>query len=348
MTQNFSCQAGVNLGGWISQYPAYDIQHFETFIRADDIQRIADWGMDHVRLPVDYPVLEDDNRPSVFKDSGFKYLDRCLDWCKDSGLRVILDLHKAPGYSFADTIEGYQPMPLFHEVQAQDRFLTLWGALAEHFKPEGDSLLFELLNEINLPDSAPWNDLARRAVERIRSVDDDRQIVIGGNHFNAASELANIQPIDDPNILYTFHFYEPLLFTHQKAPWSPVNRYHNTSVDYPGRVTGLEELFSDHPEQRPSYESFIGLHMDESLLRQYLQPVLDFIQATGYVPYCGEYGVYEAAAPASRINWHRDFVGLLRQHGIGKAVWSYKGMGFGLVDLDGRVVNEKLVQIVSE
>jgi hypothetical protein len=127
-----------------------------------------------------------------------------------------------------------------------------------------------------------------------------------------------------------------------------VNRYHNTSVEYPGTVPGLEALFTHYPEQRPIYEHFIGLNMDESLLRQYLQPVVDFIQASGHVPYCGEYGVYEAASVSSRLNWHRDFIGLLRQHGIGRTVWSYKGMGFGLVDRDGRVVNEKLVQIVSE
>ena len=348
MPNQITCQAGVNLGGWISQYKTYDRQHFETFIRVEDIQRIADWGMDHVRLPVDYPVLEDDDRPLTYKASGFKYLDRCLTWCKDNGLRVILDLHKAPGYSFADTIEGYQPMPLFQDPQAQDRFISLWEALAEHFKTEGDTLLFELLNEINLPDGTPWNDLAHRTVERIRSVDIDRQIVIGGNHFNAASELVNLTRFDDPNVFYTFHFYEPMLFTHQKAPWEPVNRYYNATVEYPGSVPGLEELFVSHPELRSSYESFLGLTMDEVLLSRYLQPVLDFIQTTGHHPYCGEYGVYEAAPQTSRLNWHRDFVGLLRQHGIGKAVWSYKGMGFGLVDLDGRVANEKIVQIVSE
>jgi hypothetical protein len=127
-----------------------------------------------------------------------------------------------------------------------------------------------------------------------------------------------------------------------------VNRLHDTSVEYPGAVPGLEELFNRHPEHRSGYEHFIGLHMDEDLLRQYLQPVLDFIQNTGHVPYCGEYGVFEAASETSRLNWLRDFTGLLRQHGIGRAVWSYKGMGFGLVDWDGRVVNEKLVQIVSE
>ena len=339
MPTHFSCQAGVNLGGWISQYQQYDRQHFETFIHADDIQRIADWGMDHVRLPVDYPVLEDDERPLIYKASGFKYLERCLRWCKDNGLRVILDLHKAPGYSFTDTIEAEKPMPLFYESQAQDRFLNLWGALAERYKTEGDTLLFELLNEINLPDCAPWNALAQRAVERIRNVDVDRQIIIGGNHFNAASELANIRLLDDPNIVYTFHFYEPILFTHQKAPWSPVNRLHNTSVEYPGTAPGLEALFASHPEQRPTYEKFIGLQMDEDLLRQYLQPVLDFIQTSGHVPYCGEYGVIDNASASSRLNWHRDFIGLLRQQGIGRAIWSYKGMGFGLVDWDGRVVN---------
>jgi hypothetical protein len=338
----------VNLGGWISQYQKYDRQHFETFITADDIQRIADWGMDHVRLPIDYPILEDDERPLVYKASGFSYVERCLKWCKDSGLRVILDLHKAPGYNFADTIEGERPMPLFFEPRAQERFLNLWGTLAERYKTEADTLVFELLNEINLPDCAPWNELARQAVQRIRNVDVNRQIMIGGNHFNAASELTNLQLLDDANIVYTFHYYEPILFTHQKAHWSPVNRLHNTTVEYPGTVPGLEQLFASHSEQRPGNEHFIGLYMDENLLRQYLQPVLDFIQASGHVPYCGEYGVIEGAPEASRISWHRDFVGLLRQHGIGRAVWSYKGMDFSLVDWGGRVVSEKLVQIVSE
>lgn len=52
-------QAGVNLGGWISQYHRLDPAHFDRFILKPDVQRIASWGMDHVRLPVDYPVLED-------------------------------------------------------------------------------------------------------------------------------------------------------------------------------------------------------------------------------------------------------------------------------------------------
>ena len=53
-------QKGVNLGGWISQFDKYDIEHFETFITRDDIEYIAGLGFDHVRVPVDYNVLEDE------------------------------------------------------------------------------------------------------------------------------------------------------------------------------------------------------------------------------------------------------------------------------------------------
>jgi hypothetical protein len=35
-------QLGINLGGWISQYPVYDHRHFKTFISAEDINRIAE------------------------------------------------------------------------------------------------------------------------------------------------------------------------------------------------------------------------------------------------------------------------------------------------------------------
>ena len=49
---------GVNLGGWLSQYPKYSEKHFNAFIQEADIQRIVKMGFDHIRIPVDYNVLE--------------------------------------------------------------------------------------------------------------------------------------------------------------------------------------------------------------------------------------------------------------------------------------------------
>jgi hypothetical protein len=340
--------SGLNLGGWISQYKEYDHEHFKTFITAPDIRRIADWGFDHVRLPVDYPVLEDDAAPGVYKESGLAYVDACIEWCKANGLGVVLDLHHAPGYSFTQTLEG-QPagFPLFDDPAQSQRFIDLWVMLATRYKGEGQGVVLELLNEIVLPDVTPWNTLAARAVQSIRQVAPASPIMIGGNYYNSASELANIALVDDPHIVYTFHYYEPLLFTHQKAYWSRVNRDHNTTVEYPGSVPGLGELFERKPEYRSMHERFLTQYMDQALLREYLQPVVDFIEKTGHTPYCGEYGVYELAPMPSRLNWYRDFLALLNESGVGRAAWSYKGMGFGLVDTAGKVISDELLRVVS-
>ena len=74
-------KTGVNLGGWLSQFREYDPQHFKTFITADDIQRVTNWGFDHVRLPIDYPMLEDDARPGVYKEDGFSLMATQLIFC---------------------------------------------------------------------------------------------------------------------------------------------------------------------------------------------------------------------------------------------------------------------------
>ena len=57
---------GINLGGWISQFAKYDEHHFDTFIVKSDIEYIASLGFDHVRVPVDYNVLEDEDGNPIF------------------------------------------------------------------------------------------------------------------------------------------------------------------------------------------------------------------------------------------------------------------------------------------
>jgi endoglucanase len=340
-----SLKIGVNLGGWISQYPVYDHKHFKTFISASDIKRIADWGMDHMRLPVDYPVLEDEDRPGVYKQSGFDYIESCLDWCAANGLRVILDLHKAPGFAF----DALDKSSLFQNPVMQERFLGLWEALTRRFLGRlDDSLAVELLNEIALPDSGPWNELVKRALLRIRSVDGQRLVLLGGNHYNSADQLQHLEPGADPNILYTFHFYLPLSVTHQKAPWIPSLAEYNQPLDYPGKqAPGLAAILEKYPRDSHMLKSEVGAQFDKTYLRSRLQPALDFSRQRGQPVYCGEFGVYEAAAMSTRVNWTRDFIALLNEAGIGRAYWTYKALDFGLVDQAGRVIDQELVELAS-
>ena len=75
--------------------------------------------------------------------------------------------------------------------------------------------------------------------------------------------------------------------------------------------------------------------MDRELLADVVAPVVAFAQRTGHEIYCSQFGVADWVEPTSRRASLADFLGLLREHGIGFGLWSYKAMDFGLVDLRG-------------
>ena len=88
---------GINFGGWLSQCK-HTMEHYRTFISEDDVKKAASWGVDHVRVPVDYDLVETDT--GSYKDEGFAFIQSAIGWCRKYGLNMILDLHKTYGYSF--------------------------------------------------------------------------------------------------------------------------------------------------------------------------------------------------------------------------------------------------------
>jgi endoglucanase len=337
--------AGVNLGGWLSQYRMYSTEHFDTFITEWDLEQIAGWGMDHVRLPIDYPVIQKDEQSEGWNEEGIAYIDRCMEWAKKRGLGVILDLHKAPGYFFGTLDQN----KLFTDEALQQRFIRIWQMLARRYRSEGAYVQLELMNEVVDQDSTRWNRLAHRAIAGIREIDPERMIIYGGNFYNSIDELENIELVQgDENVIYTFHLYKPMLFTHQKAPWVPVLKAYNQTVDYPGIAENMQTFLDNNPQLLDNHmKEYIPERMDRELMERYLQPAADFIGRTGKALYCGEFGVIEHAPMDGRIRWHSDVTDLFRNLNIGRAVWTYKEMDFGLVNLKGQVINEELVRVLN-
>jgi len=323
-------RSGVNLGGWISQ-SKYEKEHIAEFVTKADIDRIAAWGVDHIRLPIDYPVLEDDTNPFHYLEEGFDVIHRLVDWCKSASLNVVLDLHKAPGYSFNNKA---QDNVFFTDKTAQKRFVSLWQEFAKRFKNEGDNVIFEIINEIVDPHGETWNDIAREAITAIREIDQSRYILLGGPFYNAVKGLATLEIYDDQRVLYNFHFYEPFLFTHQQASWTHLKNMTDYQP-YPGKVV-------DQAEEKSGATVY-----DIAFLEKMLAPAIKFAKRHNKQLYCGEYGAIENANLECRVNYIRDVNQLLDKYGIGRAVWTYKKMSFTSIDEQGNPVCDRLVKALA-
>ena len=305
---------GVNLGGWMSQCD-YSEERLERFITEADIARIADWGLDHVRIPVDYNVLEDE--AGGWRDAGFARLNRALGWCRRHGLNAVIDLHKTAGFSFD---EGEAEAGFFDSEAYQLRFYRLWEELAKRCAGDPAHVAFELLNEVTEERFSPaWNRIAAECVRRIRLIAPEHLILLGSYHNNSAHAVPALDPPADARVIYNFHCYEPLRFTHQGAPWVK-------ELDQDARLTwvqaGLEEDFFD----------------------RVFAPAVEAAKRNGAELYCGEYGVIDRACPEDALEWYRHIHAAFEKYAISRCAWSYKRMDFGLSDTRMDGVRDELLE----
>ncbi len=295
---------GVNLGGWLSQCD-HTKERYDTFICEKDIEKIASWGADHVRLPIDYNLVENDDGSYI--ESGFEYIDKAVDWCRKSGLNLVLDLHKTAGYSF-DKGEGESGF--FESPSLQERFYKLWEKLAERYAVSDGTIAFELLNEVTDQSYGPiWNGIIRNCIERIRRYAPDTVIIVGGYWQNSPDAVPDLEAPYDDKVVYNFHCYDPMNFTHQGAYW------------YEGMDTEFRMSFDEcDPEVTTQY--FINR----------FAAACEAAKKNGTVLYCGEYGVIENAEPEDTVKWFKAINNAFEQLGISRSVWSYKQMDFGISD----------------
>lgn len=317
-------QKGINFGGWFSQCE-HTRAHYDTFRTQADFERVAQWGLDHVRLPFDYNLLEDADGTS--NSFGMSYLQNVVDWCGACHLNLILDLHKTAGYSFD---VGERESGFFEDAALQERFYRLWERVAERFGIYADRVAFELLNEVT--DRAfcdRWNAIAAACVARIRQAAPETKILIGGYWNNSVAAVPDLPMPFDANIVYNFHCYEPLVFTHQGAYWVP-NMPADFRTTYPQTAGAYQHIAAEYGLE------CAALSNAELQGKDYFQALFAEAVAVAQernVPlYCGEYGVISLADAESIVAWHQAIHAAFEAYGIGRAVWCYKAMDFGLID----------------
>ena len=333
---------GINLGGWLSQRE-YTKEHFDEFITEDDIKTIASWGLDHIRLPIDYNPLETDS--GEYKEEGFSYIDKAVDWCGKAGLNLIIDLHKTYGYSF-DYL--HNESGFFENESYQERFYRLWEELAKRYGDKSDRIAFELLNEVTDKDYCdPWNRIAKQCIQRIRAIAPDVKILIGGYYNNCIEALEDLEMPYDENIVYNFHFYEPLIFTHQGAAWV---KGMDTSFRIPIDAPYAEMAKSSAEQFEQMSILFDGFdpdaHLSELYFERLFEKAVKICEERNVPLYCGEYGVIEQADPEEILKWYKMISSSFNKCSIGRAAWSYKEMDFGITDPELETVMDRVIKLL--
>lgn len=302
MYERLNMLRGVNLGGWLSQCD-YSAARLMQFITEEDFRQIAGWGLDHVRIPVDCDILQSPD--GTLLEAGFERLDFAFAMCGKYGLKAVLDLHKAHGFAW-DNAEKRTRTELFSQEKYQRLFLNLWEALAQRYGSLADRVVFELLNEVTEDAFMPaWNALAAEAVRRIRRAAPGSFILVGASSYNAARCVPLLAAPGDDRVIYNFHCYEPMAFTHQGAHWVD-------ALDKSVRV------------------SFEESGVTEAFFEQVFAPAVRAAQERGTTLYCGEYGVIDVAKPQDALQWLQCISRVFKRHGIAHALWNYKEMDFGL------------------
>ncbi len=288
---------GVNFGGWFSQCD-YSEDRLNSFITEADFKKAASWGIDHVRIPVDYNIFE--------AEDGFTRVEKAFALCRKYGLNAILDLHKTAGFSFDNY--GENESGFFESDELQERFYRLWEEFAKRYGCLSNSVAFELLNEVT--DKAfidQWNRISNECIKRIRAYAPDTLILVGSYWNNSSEAVKDLLPPYDDKVIYNMHCYDPIKFTHQGAYWTDMV----------------------NPEERFSFEE---AEISPAYFEQRFISAIEKAKENNTDLYCGEYGVIDRSTPEDTVKWFKCINSVFEKYGIARCAWSYKEMDFGLAD----------------
>jgi aryl-phospho-beta-D-glucosidase BglC (GH1 family) len=310
---------GVSFGNQVWTNTIVPDRHHD----ARDFARVAAMGMNVVRFYLNYVTLE--------HDAGWAWIDRNIEWARRANVRLILNLHVPPG--------GFQSLgdggALWETEALQARTVDLWREIARRYAAEPVIAGYDLLNEpVVTKGVEQWRALAQRIATAIRQVDRAHPVIVervnavAGRWTNNAQ--MNFVTIDDPNVIYTFHFYEPFNFSHQGAAW--VKAFADQDTFYPD----------------PAQSAFSRKGLAEAL-----QPYLDWGAANDVPLYLGEFGVIRQAFEGDRggLLWVSDMLDLIERHGLAFTYHVYHEEAFGLYRGDGAIdpgnANHALIRLLT-
>jgi endoglucanase len=265
-------------------------------IADDDFLIIAKAGFNTVRLPVRWSTHVGATPLYPIDPAYMERVKHVVALARAAGLNVILNSHH------------------FEEIHSDPseaniaQLAAMWAQIAATFAQYPTAnVWFEIENEPHdkFNDSNLLKVLTPALLE-IRKTNPDRPVIIGGEFWSGINSLKSLVLPDDPNIIPTFHYYDPFEFTHQGATWVNLS---------------------------PKMGRKFGIDRDMANLKADVQKVRDYITRTGKTPFMGEFGANSPIPLYERVKYQMTVQRAFSEINIGMCAWGFTNT-FPLYDSD--------------
>jgi len=212
-------------------------KHFSDFAKPSEAAKrqmmfadIAKAEFKTVRIPICFGAWASLEKPYRWENpSGLEMADQFVKWAVDNNLNAIIDLHHTE-------FDGKVP-----EAATTERIVWLWSEIAKRYKKtDPNRVFFELRNEPHDIKPEDWRLQAKEIIKAVRSIERDHTLIVGFHDWNSRQALIDSKPFADENIIYTFHYYDPFVFTHQGATWAGEGLAEIEYVPFPGSGTDVK------------------------------------------------------------------------------------------------------------
>lgn len=329
---------GVNLTNWFQASSPRQID-FSKYSK-EDFENIQSLGATVIRLPINLHSMVG-SAPEYKVDSLFYFfLDQVVDWAEELEINLILDNHTF------DPIDATDP-------NIGDILVPVWTQIAAHYESRSEFIYYEVLNEPHGISNEAWNAIQLDVINAIRTVDSTHTIIVGPSDYNGLRSLQYMPEYEDDNLIYTFHFYDPFVLTHQGATWTdpsmadlsgiPFPYNASTMPGFPSSLNGtwIQGAYNNYPNEGTAEK-----------VREYLDIAVNFAETRGVKVFCGEFGIYAPNSDNdSRVAWYGVVSDYLTEKGLSWTIWDYQG-GFGIFEpgsneLFDHDINVPLVEALS-
>ena len=281
---NALVERGINLGNALD---APTEGAWGVTLKEQYFQAIEEAGFRSVRIPIRWSAHATPAAPYTIAPSFFARVDWAVQQALTRQMAVVLDMHH-----YGD---------LYKDPEKQlPRLLALWEQIAWHYRDLPKTVFFELVNEPSdqLTDDR-WQAIMIQLLGTVRKSNPDREIIVGPGYWNSLDHFNQLHlPDGDDQLIATFHYYVPIRFTHQGAPW----------------VKGADQWKN---------VSWTGTADEQKTLKDNFDKAAVWARANRRSLYLGEFGSIQNADMDSRARWTGAVVQEAESHQMSWAYWDF-------------------------